>query len=99
MISHVREVPLRKQLGCTRGVLANEESVDEHFDVVEGAEHGRCEDRSETNAGEVLLPYHLLGSKAEHATTAWRLFGGLLLVLAILAVLASNYSVSKGPPG
>src|SRR5215471_9269451 len=30
--------------------------------------------------------FHLLGSKAEHATTAWRLFGGLLLVLAILVV-------------
>jgi len=86
-----------KQLGCTRGVLANEESVDEHFDVVEGAEHGRCEDRSETNAG-YLFPlatgllilrtgtFHLLGSKAEHATTAWRLFGGLLLVLAIVVV-------------
>ena len=40
-----------KELGCTRRVLANEDSVDEHFDVVEGAEHGRGEDRSETNAG------------------------------------------------
>src|SRR5215472_13078805 len=30
--------------------------------------------------------FRLLGSKAEHATTAWRLFGGLLLVLAILVV-------------
>src|SRR5215471_3629956 len=30
--------------------------------------------------------FHLLGSKAEHVTTAWRLFGGLLLVLAILVV-------------
>src|SRR5262249_18246605 len=30
--------------------------------------------------------FHLLGSKAEHATTAWRLFGGLLLMLAILVV-------------
>ena len=26
--------------------------------------------------------FHLLGSHAKHATTAWRLFGGLLLVLA-----------------
>jgi len=30
--------------------------------------------------------FHLLGSKTEHATTAWRLFGGLLLLLAILVV-------------
>src|SRR5262250_3127412 len=30
--------------------------------------------------------FHLLGSKAENATTAWRLFGGLLLVLAIVVV-------------
>ncbi len=30
--------------------------------------------------------FHLLGSEAEHATTAWRLFGGLLLVLAMVVV-------------
>ena len=30
--------------------------------------------------------FHLLGSHAEHATTAWRLFGGLLLVLAMVVV-------------
>jgi hypothetical protein len=30
--------------------------------------------------------FHLLGSKAEHATAWWRLFGGLLLVLAIVVV-------------
>ena len=30
--------------------------------------------------------FHLLGSEAEHASTAWRLFGGLLLVLAMLVV-------------
>src|SRR5215469_15865643 len=30
--------------------------------------------------------FHLLGSHAEHATMAWRLFGGLLLVLAIVVV-------------
>src|SRR5262250_3281573 len=30
--------------------------------------------------------FHLLGSEAEHANTAWRLFGGLLLVLAIVVV-------------
>jgi hypothetical protein len=30
--------------------------------------------------------FHLLGSRAEHATTAWRLFGGLLFVLAIVVV-------------
>src|SRR5215510_16346058 len=31
--------------------------------------------------------FHLLGSKAEHATTAWRLFGGLLLVLAMVVLI------------
>src|SRR5262249_10236821 len=31
--------------------------------------------------------FHLLGSEAEHATTAWRLFGGLLLVLAMVVLL------------
>jgi hypothetical protein len=30
--------------------------------------------------------FHLLGSRAEHATTAWRLFGALLFVLAIVVV-------------
>ena len=30
--------------------------------------------------------FHFLGSKAEHAATAWRLFGGLLLILAIVVV-------------
>ena len=30
--------------------------------------------------------FHLLGSEAEHATTAWRLFGGLLLVLAMVVL-------------
>jgi len=30
--------------------------------------------------------FHLLGSRSEHATTAWRLFGGLLLVLAMVVV-------------
>jgi hypothetical protein len=30
--------------------------------------------------------FHLLGSKAEHATAAWRMFGGLLSVLAIVVV-------------
>lgn len=30
--------------------------------------------------------FHLLGSRAEHATTGWRLFGGLLFVLAIVVV-------------
>lgn len=30
--------------------------------------------------------FHLLGSDADHATTPWRLFGGLLLVLAIVVV-------------
>src|SRR5215470_4580527 len=40
-------------------------------------------------AGLLLSPtytLHLLGSRAEHATTAWRLFGGLLLVLAMVVV-------------
>ena len=39
--------------------------------------------------GLVISPtdtFHLLGSQAEHTTTAWRLFGGLLLVLAIVVV-------------
>jgi hypothetical protein len=31
--------------------------------------------------------FHLLGSGAEHSDTPWRLFGGLLLVLAIVVVL------------
>jgi len=30
--------------------------------------------------------FHFLGSRAEHATAAWRLFGGLLLVLAMVVV-------------
>src|SRR5262249_20187519 len=29
---------------------------------------------------------HLLGSTEEHATTPWRSFGGLLLVLAVIVV-------------
>ena len=40
-------------------------------------------------AGLLISPtdtFHFLGSRAEHATTAWRLFGGLLLVLAMLVV-------------
>jgi hypothetical protein len=40
-------------------------------------------------AGLLISPtetFHLLGSRAEHATTAWRLFGGLLLVLATVVV-------------
>ena len=41
------------------------------------------------SAGLLIFPtgtFHLLGSRAEHATTAWRLFGGLLLILAMLVV-------------
>src|SRR5262245_17054568 len=41
------------------------------------------------SAGLLISPtatFHLLGSHAEHATTAWRLFGGLLLVLAMVVV-------------
>ena len=30
--------------------------------------------------------FHLLGSTADHATTAWRLFGALLFVLGIVVV-------------
>src|SRR5262245_26384587 len=30
--------------------------------------------------------FHLIGSKSEHATTAWRFFGGLLLALAIVVL-------------
>src|SRR5215468_9897277 len=40
-------------------------------------------------AGLLISPagtFHMLGSKAEHATTLWRLFGGLLLVLAMVVV-------------
>src|SRR5215813_3209607 len=40
-------------------------------------------------AGLLISPtatFHLLGSSAEHATTAWRLFGGLLLALALVVV-------------
>src|SRR5215469_12082860 len=80
MISHVREVPLRKQLRCTRGVLATEESVDDNFDVIEGAEHGRCEDRSETNAGEFVLPNGLfisLGHRSAHLANSHLSFAGL----------------------
>ena len=38
-------------------------------------------------AGLLISPtgtFHFLGSNAEHATTLWRLFGGLLLVLAVV---------------
>ena len=31
--------------------------------------------------------FHLLGSKDEHASTSWRLFGGLLMVLAVVVVI------------
>ena len=40
-------------------------------------------------AGLLISPtdtFHLLGSRAEHATTAWRLFGGLLLGLAFVVL-------------
>jgi hypothetical protein len=40
-------------------------------------------------AGLLISPtgtFHLLGSQAEHATGPWRLFGGLLLVLAFVVV-------------
>lgn len=40
-------------------------------------------------AGLLISPtdtFHLLGSRADHATTAWRLFGGLLLLLAVVVV-------------
>ena len=40
--------------------------------------------------------FHLLGSRAEHATTAWRLFGGLLLVLAIVVVRLIRKHQSAG---
>lgn len=41
-------------------------------------------------AGLLISPtdtFHLLGSRAEYATTAWRLLGGLLIVLAMVVVL------------
>src|SRR5262250_3043715 len=40
-------------------------------------------------AGLLISPtgtFHLLGSRAEHAAVAWRLFGGLLLMLAVVVV-------------
>jgi len=40
-------------------------------------------------AGLLISPtgtFHLLGSRSAHATTAWRLFGGLLLLLATVVV-------------
>jgi len=40
-------------------------------------------------AGLLISPtdtFHLLGSQAEHATSAWRLFGGLLFLLAVVVV-------------
>jgi hypothetical protein len=40
-------------------------------------------------AGLLISPtdtFHLLGSRAQHASAAWRLFGGLLFVLAIVVV-------------
>ena len=40
-------------------------------------------------AGLLISPtdtFHLLGSRTEHATTPWRLFGGLLMVLAMVVV-------------
>jgi hypothetical protein len=40
-------------------------------------------------AGLLISPsdtFHLLGSRAEHATTQWRFFGGLLMVLAVVVV-------------
>ena len=40
-------------------------------------------------AGLLISPtdtFHLLGSRTEHATTQWRLFGGLLMVLAMVVV-------------
>jgi len=41
------------------------------------------------SAGLLISPtdtFHLLGSQAKHATIAWRLFGALLLVLAVVVV-------------
>ena len=40
-------------------------------------------------AGLLISPsdtFHLLGSRAEHATTPWRFFGGLLLGLAFVVL-------------
>jgi hypothetical protein len=39
--------------------------------------------------------FHLLGSRAEHAITGWRLFGGLLFVLAIVVVWLIRVHRSK----
>jgi len=40
--------------------------------------------------------FHLLGSRADHASIAWRLFGGLLFVLAIVVVrlIRKRYSTA-----
>ena len=40
-------------------------------------------------AGLLISPsetFHLLGSRAEHTTTPWRFFGGVLMVLAVVVV-------------
>src|SRR5262250_2527750 len=69
-----------KQLDCTQRVLANEESADEHLDVIEGAEQGRCGDRYETNAGEFVLPNGLfisLGHRSAHLANSHLSFAGL----------------------
>ena len=51
-----------------------------HLDVIEGAEHGQCKDRSETNAGEFVLPNGLfisLGHRSAHLANRHFSFAGL----------------------
>ena len=46
------------------------------------------------SAGLLISPtdtFHLLGSQAKHATIAWRLFGALLLVLAMVVRLIQKH--------
>lgn len=40
--------------------------------------------------------FHLLGSHAEHATVAWRLFGGFLLILAVVVVRVIQKRLAAG---
>jgi len=50
-------------------------------------------------AGLLISPtgtFHLLGSHAEHTTIAWRLFGGLLLILAVVVVRLIQKHLAAG---
>ena len=50
-------------------------------------------------AGLLISPtgtFHLLGSRAEHATIVWRSFGGLLLILAAVVVRLIQKHLAAG---